>query len=96
MARIKFDGKYLKRGSSAIANVRKDKICKGLGSNATCNIRGEKICDGLGSNASFNVKGKDIRRGNTSSKIASMKEVDKAIDGPGHIVKAALWLYFVR
>ncbi|MGD9548130.1 MAG: hypothetical protein AB7V45_11390 [Candidatus Krumholzibacteriia bacterium] len=96
MAQYKFDGTNLKRGGSTVANVRGDKICSGSGSSATCNIRGDKICSGSGSSVAFNVSGNDIRKGSGSSKIASMKDVDGAIDGPGHVVKAALWLFFVR
>lgn len=96
MSKLKFDGKYLKSGSNAIANVRGDKICKGTGSNTVCNIRGDKICDGSGSNTEFNVRGDKICLGSGSNSIAAMKEVDKEIDGAGHVVKAALWLYFVR
>jgi hypothetical protein len=38
----------------------------------------------------------DIRQGSGSTRIATMKDVDSAIEGPGKITKAALWFYFVR
>ena len=96
MASYKFDGTRLKLGSSTIANVRGDSICKGSGSNKVANIRGDKICKGSGSNVEFNVRGDNICQGSGSNRIARMRDIDDDIDGPGHIVKAALWLYFVR
>ena len=96
MSRYKFDGRVLKHGGSTIANVRSDKVCGGSGSSAVCNIRGDKICEGSGSSAAFNVRGDKICQGSGSSRIATIDDVDDDIEGPGHIVKAALWLYFVR
>ena len=43
-----------------------------------------------------NLKGDDIRKDRGSTRIARMRDVDGDIDGPGRLVKAALWLYFVR
>ena len=43
-----------------------------------------------------NVKGNDIRQGSGGSRIATMKDVDAAIDGPGGVTKAALWFMFIR
>lgn len=96
MASHKFDGTKLKRGGTTVANVRGDAVCKGSGSTKTCNIRGDKICKGSGSTAEFNVRGDKICKGSGSSSLAKMRDVDKDIDGSGHVVKAALWLYFVR
>ena len=96
MSSYKFDGKKLKRGGTTVANVSGTRIRKGSGSSAICNIRDDNIRDGSGSSTKFNLRGDDIRSGSGSSKIATMKDVDKDIDGPGRVVKAALWLYFVR
>ncbi len=96
MSQLKFDGVRLKDGGSTIANVRGDKICSGSGSSVACNVRGDKICEGSGSSTAFNVRGDNICEGSGSSRIATMKDVDKAISGPGHVIKAALWVWFVR
>ena len=49
MAQYKFDGKYLKRGGSIVANVNGDKIRKGSGSTTVANIRGNNVRQGSGS-----------------------------------------------
>ena len=95
MAKYKFDGDKLKLGSKIIANVKGDKIRNGNTSSIIANIKGDKIRDKNGSSTMFNLRGNDIRKGNGSSRIATMREVDGAIDGPGGITKAALWLYLV-
>jgi hypothetical protein len=91
-----FDGVVLKYGGKTIANVRGDSIREGTGSHVAANIRGEQIREGMGSHTLFNVRGDEIRSGTGSSRIARMNEVDADIRGPGHIVKAALWLFFCR
>lgn len=96
MATYKFDGDKLKKGGQTLANVRGDKICRGSGSTTICNIRDDRICEGSGPSTAFNVRGDDIRKGSGGSRIATMRDVDKDIDGPGRTVKAALWLYIVR
>jgi len=96
MPKYKFDGQKLKKGSSVIATIRSDKICKGSSSLIICNIKGERIRKGNGSSVDFNVRGDAIRKGTGSSILYKMKGVDKDIDGSGQVVKAALWLYFVR
>ncbi|MFT6067887.1 MAG: hypothetical protein ACJAT2_003642 [Bacteriovoracaceae bacterium] len=96
MGALKFDGSRLKEGSRTVANVRGEKICKSSGSATIFNIRGDKICEGSGSKTLFNVRGDKICEGSGSKKIATMKDVDKAISGPGKLIKAALWLCFVR
>ncbi|MGA7578146.1 MAG: hypothetical protein ACLQUW_02550 [Desulfobaccales bacterium] len=79
MAKYKFDGTYLKDGSTVLANVK-----------------GNEIREGRGTAVMGNIKGDDIRQGNGTSKIATMKDVDKEIDGPGRVIKAALWLLCCR
>ncbi len=96
MAKYKFDGTNLKDGGKTIANVKGNNIRKGTGSHVIGNIRGDHIRQGSGSSVIFNVRGDDIRQGSGSSKIATMKDVEKAIDGPGKIVKAALWVLCCR
>ena len=53
-------------------------------------------CLKSGSSTIANVRGDKICHGSGTNGIASMKEVNNDIDGAGHVVKAALWLYFVR
>ena len=96
MAKLKFDGKSLKDGSKTIANVSGTNIREGSGSKTVANISGNNIREGSGSKVLFNVSGDDIRQGSGSSKMATMKDVDAQIDGPGKIVKAALWAYYCR
>jgi hypothetical protein len=96
MSKYKFDGRNLKFGSSTIANVSGNNIRKGSGSSTEGNIRNDQIRKGSGSNVIANVRGRDIRQGSGSSKIGTMDDVDKAIEGPGGITKAALWVLFVK
>lgn len=96
MAKYKFDGTKLKDGSTTIANVKGNDIRDGSGSTTVANIKGDDIRKGNGSTTLFNVKGDDIRQGNGSTRIAKMDDVDDDIDGPGHVVKAALWLFYCR
>lgn len=97
MAQYKFDGATLREGSNTIiANVHGDEIRQGSGSNVIGNIHGDSIRHGSGSNILFNVRGDDLRQGAGSNRIATVKDVDNAIDGPGKIVKAALWLLCCR
>ena len=96
MAKFKFDGQYLKDGSSVVANVKGDHIRKDRGSTVVANLKDDHIRDGRGSTVIANLKGEDIRKERGSTRIARMRDVDGDIDGPGRLVKAALWLYFVR
>ena len=96
MAKFKFDGQYLKDGSREVANVKGDHIRKDRGSTVVANLKDDHIRDGRGSTVMANLKGEDIRKVRGSPRIARMRDVDGDIDGPGRLVKAALWLYFVR
>lgn len=96
MSKYRFDGKTLKFGSRTIANVSGDRIRKGSGSSTEGNIRNDQIRQGSGSKVIANVRGRDIRQGSGSSKIGTMDDVDKAIEGPGGVTKAALWVLFVK
>ena len=96
MASFKFDGRYLKQGSTTIANVSGNNIRKGSGSSTVCNISGNNIRQGSGSSTLCNVSGDNIRQGSGSSTVAKMRDVRSAIDGPGGITLAALWYCFVR
>ena len=96
MAKYKFDGTYLKDGSKVLANVKGSDIREGNGSIIIGNVKGDDIRQKNGSTVIFNIRGDDIRHGNGSSKIATMKDVDKEIEGPGKVVKAALWLLCCR
>lgn len=96
MAKLKFDGTSLKDGAKTIANVSGNNIREGSGPKTVANINGNNIREGNGPKVMFNISGNDIRQGNSPSKIATMKDVDAQIEGPGKVVKAALWLYFCR
>ena len=96
MAKFKFDGQYLKDGSRVVANVKGYHIRKDRGSTVVANLKDDHIRDGRGSTVIANLKGEDIRKERGSTRIARMRDVDGDIDGPGRLVKAALWLYFVR
>ena len=96
MAQYKFDGTYLKDGSKTIANVQGNNIREGSGSKVIGNINGDNIRQGAGSAVLFNVRGDDIRQGAGSSPVGSMKDVNNAIEGPGKVVKAALWALCCR
>ena len=97
MSKYKFDGIVLKDGSKVIATVKGDKIHEGTTSKVIANIRDDRIRQGSGSTVLFNIHGDDISQGTSlGSKVATMKDVDKAIEGPGKVVKAALWLLFCR
>ena len=96
MTKYKFDGKYLKSGSTTIANVSGNNIHKGTTSTSVANIKGDNVRHGTGSTVLMNVKSDDIRQGTGSTKIANMKDVHKAIDGPGGVTLAALWYCFIR
>ena len=96
MAAYKFDGTKLKRGGTTIANVSGYRIRKGTGSTAVANIAGDRIRQGTGSTVMANVSGDRIRLGTGSTTIGSMKDAQKAIDGPGGVTLAALWFCFVR
>lgn len=93
---MKFDGVNLKDGTKVIANVKGSTIREGSGFKVLCNIKNDEIREGAGFKVMFNIKGDDIRQGNGFSKVATMKQVDATIDGPGKNIKAALWLYFCR
>lgn len=96
MANYRFDGTTLKEGGKTIANVKGNDIREGAGGHVIGNIKGDAIRQGSGGTIIFNVKGDDIRQGSGGSRIGTMKEVDKAIDGPGKTVKAALWVLCCR
>jgi len=96
MASHTFDGVVLKQGSRTIGNVKGAQIREASGSHVVGNIRGDDIREGSGSHVLFNVRGDDIRAGSGSSRIARMRDVDSAIEGPGGMTKAALWLLFIR
>lgn len=96
MAQYKFDGTKLKKGGTTIANIKGDDIRKGAGTTVIGNISGSKIKKRKGGAVLFNVSGDNICQGNGGAKIATMKDVDKAIDGPGRMVKAALYVLCVR
>jgi hypothetical protein len=96
MAKYKFDGTELKDGGKTVANVRGDDIREGSGSHVIGNIRGDDIRQGSGSSVMFNIRGDEIRQGSGSSKIGTMENVHSAIDGPGKVVKAALWVLCCR
>ena len=96
MAQYKFDGKKLKKGGKTIANVKGVHIRESNGVTVIGNISGSKIKKGKGGAVLFNVSGDNICKGGGGFKIATMKDVDKAIDGPGHMVKAALYVLCVR
>jgi len=66
------------------------------GSTVISNIKGDDIRQGSGTTVIFNVKCDEIRQGSGSSRIATMKDVDGAIAGPGRVVRAALWVLYVR
>ena len=96
MGKYKFDGKYLKHNGKTIANVSGDKIREGIGSKVVANIRDDKVREKIGSKVLINLRGTDVRLGSGSSKIAAMKDIEKAIDGNGGVTLAALWYCFVR
>lgn len=96
MARLKFDGTKLKDGAKTLANVSGSSIREGSSVKTIMNISGDNIRQGSGVSTIANVKGDDIRQGSGISKIGTMKDVDKEIEGPGKIIKAALWFYFCR
>ena len=62
MAQYKFDGKYLKRGGSTIANVNGRYIRKGSGGITVANINGDKVRQGSGGTTIMNVSGDNIRQ----------------------------------
>jgi len=96
MAQYKFDGKYLKRGGTTIANVNGKYIRKGSGGSTVANISGDKVRKGSGGTTLINVRGDDIRQGSGGTRIAKMRDVRKDIDGPGGVTLAALWYCFIR
>jgi hypothetical protein len=96
MTKYKFDGTALKDGSKVIANVKGNDLREGSGSTVLANVKDDNIRQGTGSTVLFNIKGDDIRQGTGSTKIATMKDVDKVIDGPGKVIKAALWVMCLR
>ena len=94
MAQFKFDGLRLRQGSTTVANVRRTEICRGTGSTTIVNVKGNDIRQGSGSRVLATVSGSSIRvQGST---VGTMRDVDEAIDGPGGIIKVALWVAFVR
>ena len=95
MGSFNFDGQYLKEGSRVVAN-KGDHIRKERGSAVVANLKDDHIRDGRGSTMVANLKGDDIRKERSSTRIGRMRDVDWDIDGPGRLVKAALWLYFIR
>ena len=62
MAEYKFDGKYLKRGGTTIANVSGKYIRKGSGGSTIANVNGENIRQGSG--GSTIAKMRDVRKKN--------------------------------
>jgi hypothetical protein len=96
MTKYLFDGTKLKYGAKTIANVKRNVIYHGDGATVIGNIKGNNIRLKNGSTVIFNIKGDDIRQGSGSLKIATMKDVDKEIKGPGKITKAALWVLCCR
>jgi hypothetical protein len=99
MSKHKFDGKKLNLGSKTVANVRGDRIYEGSGaSKCLANVRGDKIYASSGASKCLaNVRKDNIYEGSGSSKkIGSLKDAQKAIDGPGGIIIGALWIACVR
>ena len=99
MASYKFDGSKLKSGAKIIANVYNDKIYEGSAhSKCLANIYNDKIYEGSAhSKCMANVYNGYIYEGSAHSrKIASLTDAQKAIDGPGGGVIAALWFVCVR
>jgi hypothetical protein len=99
-AKYKFDGTKLteKYKSTAIANVRGDKIYKGTSaSSPIANVRGDKIHKGTSASSPVaNVRSGCLCSKTSSSRICKMKDIHNEIEGPGEEIKAALWLYFVK
>jgi hypothetical protein len=99
-AKYKFDGSKLteKNRSTVIANVRGDRICDGTSSSrVVANVRGDRICDGTSSSKFIaNVKSGNLCSKAGSSRICKMKDIHNEIEGPGEVIKAALWLCFVK
>jgi len=96
---MKFDGSNLKDGSKKLANLRGDRIYDGSGSSkCLVNIRNDKIYEGSGNSKCIaNLRRDKLYEGSGNSRtIATMKDIDKAIDGPGGLTKAALWIAKVR
>lgn len=96
MSSYKFDGTLLKQSGRTIANVSGDRIREGSGSKVVANVRSNQIRQGSGGSVAFNVRGDNICQSSGSTRIATMKDVNRAIDGPGKVTKAALWLFFCR
>lgn len=96
MAKFKFDGTNLKDGLKVIANVKGNEIREGSGFKVIANVKDNKIHQGTGFTVIFNIQGDEIRQGSGFTKIATMKDVDSAIEGPGKTLKAALWLVCCR
>ena len=96
MANYKFDGSTLKQGGRTVASVKGDQIREGSGGKVVASVRNDQIRQGSGGPVAFNVRGDDIRQGTGSSRVGTMKDVNNAIDGPGRVIKAALWVYFCR
>jgi len=92
----KFDGKRFKYRGKTLANISGDRIREGTGSKTLANIKGDRVRERTGGSTLINVKGRDIREGTGSRRIAKMDDIDKMIDGPGGITKAALWYLFIK
>ena len=59
-------------------------------------ISGNRIKEGSGGKTLARVVGGDLREGIYGRKLITMRDIDKKIDGPGGVSKAALWLQFIR
>jgi len=76
--------------------VRNDKLCKGTSYSAIATIRRDKICDGTSHTTAYTIRGDKICKGTSHSTYYKIRDVDDDIEGDGKVVRAALWLYFVR
>ena len=93
---FKIDGNRFKERGNTIATISGNKIREGSGGKTLLTLDGDRIREGSGGKTLATVRSGDLREGSGGRKLISMRDIDKKIDGPGGVSKAALWLYFIR
>lgn len=96
MSKFKFDGVRLKKNGTTVATIRGHSICNGNSSTVIATVKDKYILKGTGSTKLINIKNDKICDGSGSTALATMKDVNNDIDGPGEVMKAALWFLFCR
>ena len=97
---LKFDGKYLKDGSTTLCRVEGDKIKEGFNRSTTlCRVEGDNIKEGFNKSTTLcRVEGDKIKEGfNRSTTLIKTSDAARKIGATSlSPTTAAIWYLFCR